>query len=156
MCWEVLDLQASENIFENVDHHCTEGSCDAASCTADSSQVTLHKAKHCAEESCGPTSCKATYIKEVTDQIRCKKARPFIAEERSQHIEDQAEDYLAEGMSPADAEAAAVREMGDPIKVGTDLDRIHRPKPDWKLIIIIALLTLAGLVLQYIAANNGS
>ncbi len=95
------------------------------------------------------------YIQIVTDQIRCKKARSFIAEELSRHIDDQTESYLAEGIPLAQAEVAAVREMGDPIKIGTDLDRIHRPKPDRKLMVIIALLTLAGLAVQFVSADFG-
>ena len=95
------------------------------------------------------------YIQIVTDQIRCKKVRSFIADELAQHIDDQLESYLADGMSPEEAEMAAVREMGDPIKVGTDLDRIHRPKLDRKLVMFIALLTLAGLAVQFISADFG-
>ena len=92
------------------------------------------------------------YIQIVTDQIRCKKARNFVAEELSQHIDDHLESYLADGMSPKEAEMAAVKEMGDPISVGTNLDRIHRPKLDWKLISAITLLTLRGRSAQYFSA----
>ena len=31
-------------------------------------------------------------------------------------------------MTEKEAEAAAVMEMGDPVAVGVDMDRIHRPK----------------------------
>ena len=32
------------------------------------------------------------------------------------------------------AQAEAVRQMGDPVALGTDLDRIHRPRPQWGLL----------------------
>ena len=95
------------------------------------------------------------YIQIVTDQIRCKKARSFIAEELSQHIDDQMDRYIADGLGPKEAEAAAVKEMGDPVSIGTDLDRIHRPKIDWKMVLLIALLTLTGLAVQFVSADFG-
>ena len=51
-------------------------------------------------------------------------------------------------MTEAEAEEAAVREMGDPVAVGTELDRIHRPRMAWNCIILIGVLYLAGLLLQ--------
>lgn len=93
------------------------------------------------------------YIDAVTSQIRCRKARSYVAEEIAGHIEDQAAAYIEEGMEPAEAAAESVRQMGDPVSVGADMDRIHRPKPDWKLISLVALFSLAGVVIQYFAVS---
>ena len=73
------------------------------------------------------------YLKLLTEQIRCKKARLMIEEEYQAHIDDQKLDFMAQGMSEAEAEEAAVREMGDPVEAGVQLDRIHRPKMDMRL-----------------------
>lgn len=38
--------------------------------------------------------------------------------------------------------------MGDPVEVGTQLDRVHRPRSQWHLMILVWGLVLAGLVIQ--------
>ena len=71
---------------------------------------------------------KEEYLHIVTDQIRCKKARPDVKTELEAHIMDQMEDYRNEGMKEQEAMERAILEMGDPVEVGVELDRIHRPK----------------------------
>ena len=93
---------------------------------------------------------KQNYIEKVTEQIRCKRALPLVTKELEDHIEDQKSDYMAEGMNATEAEEEAVRSMGDPIEVGVEMDRIHRPKMAWKMIGLIGLLNLTGLILLYL------
>lgn len=89
------------------------------------------------------------YLDTLKEQIRFVKARDMVEEEVKCHIEDQMEVYLAQGMTPSEAEAMAVRQMGDPVEAGVALDRIHRPRMDWRLAGLIALLSISGLVFQY-------
>ena len=89
------------------------------------------------------------YIQTVTDQIRCKRALPLVTKELEEHIEDQKCDYMTEGMEPSEAEEAELIYMGDPVEVGLEMDRIHRPKMAWKMIGLIAVLNLAGILLMY-------
>lgn len=89
-----------------------------------------------------------TYLEKLLSQIRCKKARPYIAEEIRDHIESQIEDNLSEGMTYEEAEKNAVTDMGDPIEVGISLDRIHKPKIAWKLLVIVGILSLLGILIQ--------
>ena len=84
----------------------------------------------------------------LTEQIRCKMARGTIEQEINDHIEDQKEEFLSEGMSQTEAEEAAVREMGDPVEVGLEMDRIHRPTMAWGMIALIVGLSLAGYLLR--------
>lgn len=88
------------------------------------------------------------YLKTVTDQMRCKRARAAVQEEMDQHIEDQTEAFLMEGLDRENAVCEAVKEMGDPVEVGIAMDRIHRPKMAWGMIGLIAVLSLAGFILQ--------
>lgn len=89
-----------------------------------------------------------TYLEKLLSQIRCKKARPYIAEEIKDHIESQIADNLSEGMSYEEAEKNAVTDMGDPVEVGISLDRIHKPKIAWKLLVIVGILSLLGILIQ--------
>lgn len=96
------------------------------------------------------------YLDAVTDQIRCKRARPMIREELENHILEQAGAYEAEGRSSSDAREEAVRQMGDPVETGSALDRIHKPRLEWRLLLLVLLLSVAGLVVQYLASGNVS
>ena len=58
------------------------------------------------------------YLEKLLLQIRCKKARPYIAEEIRGHIESQIEDNIADGMSYEEAEKNA-----DPYHRGGSADR---------------------------------
>lgn len=90
----------------------------------------------------------ADYIDAVTQQIRCKRARPMIARELSAHIEDQKATYLSEGMEEGEAEREAVRQMGDPVEVGVSMDRIHRPRIDVKLLVLVGIFSVIAVIFQ--------
>lgn len=92
---------------------------------------------------------KKAYLQEVTDQIRNRRGKRLAEEELCGHIEDQTEAYIRDGMTPEAAEAEAVRQMGDPVSVGLELDHLYRPKPDWKLMALTVVLLLLGLLVQY-------
>ena len=56
------------------------------------------------------------YLNLLLEQIRCKKARPYIRQELQDHIEDQIDANVSAGMNRTDAEKEAVKDMGDPAK----------------------------------------
>ena len=87
---------------------------------------------------------KKKYIQTVTEQIRCKRALPLVTKELEGHIEDQKSDYMKAGMNAEEAEEAAVLEMGDPVEVGVEMDRIHRPKIVLMYLIRTSILADAG------------
>ncbi|MDE7273664.1 MAG: FtsW/RodA/SpoVE family cell cycle protein [Lachnospiraceae bacterium] len=85
------------------------------------------------------------FIKILTEQMRCAKARDSVARELTNHIIDQTEVYEQSGMEHDKAVAKAVREMGDPVEIGVSMDRIHRPQTDWRMILLMFALSIAGL-----------
>nr|WP_325204865.1 permease prefix domain 1-containing protein [uncultured Oscillibacter sp.] len=89
-----------------------------------------------------------SYLEVVQAQIRWKRARPVLAQELGQHLEDQRDHFLKEGKSPEEAERLAVQDMGDPVTVGTELDRVHRPRPQWGLLGLTLALAVIGAVLR--------
>lgn len=93
------------------------------------------------------------YLETVRQQIRWKRARHIVVEEIRAHLEDQKEAYLKDGSSEEEATSRAIAEMGDPVTVGEQLDRVHRPRPDWALLAITAALLLFGLLVP--AATGG-
>lgn len=88
------------------------------------------------------------YLDTVQEQIRWKRARPVLARELEQHLTDQRDAFQTEGKDPETAERLAVEEMGDPVSVGTELDRVHRPKPQWGLLLPAAVSLCLWLSIQ--------
>lgn len=88
------------------------------------------------------------YLEAVREQIRWKRARPVLIRELGQHLEDQRSAFVQEGKSPEEAERLAVEDMGDPVAVGTELDRVHRPRPQWGLLGLTFALAAVGVVLR--------
>ncbi len=89
------------------------------------------------------------YMERLGGQIRCKRAVPLVTKELEAHIEEQKEDFLAEGISEQEAEELAVKEMGDPVEVGIQMDGIHKPQMNWGAIFLIGLISAAGLMAWY-------
>lgn len=95
-----------------------------------------------------PYKTAREYVEAVCSQIRWKKARDGIREELEGHISDQSGAYVGGGMSEAEATEAAVKQMGDPVEVGLQLDRLHRPKRQPMMLLLVFAIALSGLALK--------
>lgn len=91
------------------------------------------------------------YSKAVCGQIRWKKAHAVVSEEIENHLVDQRNAYMADGADETTATEKAILQMGDPVTVGTQLDRTHRPKPQWGMLSLAAVFIICGIVLQIYA-----
>ena len=80
------------------------------------------------------------YLNTVGEQIRWKRARASVVLELEQHLTDQRDAFANDGYD--DAERMAVEEMGDPVVLGTQLDSIHRPKPQKELLALTILFAV--------------
>lgn len=90
------------------------------------------------------------WLNSATGQMRWKRARPVAAKELADHLSDQYEAFLDEGMDEDAAAEATAREMGDAVETGTRLDRAWRPRPDWVMLGIVLAVAAVGLVVQYV------
>ena len=88
------------------------------------------------------------YLDQVEKQIRQEAVREEIRTELRQHIEDQADFYQESGMSRKEAVERAVEDMGDPVETGVQLDMVHQPQLDKKLMFAVALLLATEAILQ--------
>ncbi len=94
------------------------------------------------------------YLDTVEGQIRCWKARELVGEELKAHIQDQAAAYETEGIPAKEALEKAVQEMGDPVETGVSLDRIHRPKMSWGMLLLIGIISLMGIGIHILLSNQ--
>ncbi|MDF2800860.1 MAG: hypothetical protein K0S61_763 [Anaerocolumna sp.] len=88
------------------------------------------------------------FKEEVCKQIRWKRVHESISKELNAHLEDQLNYYISNGETETDAINMTIKDMGDPIDVGVQLDRVHRPKSQKNMIIFVGILLLIGLFIQ--------
>lgn len=91
----------------------------------------------------------SSFLKLVGEQIRWEKAQPIVVEEIQNHIEDLKNALMDDGLDEDKAIDQAIKEMGDPVVIGEQLNRVHKPKPDWAMLILICGILLLGLAIQY-------
>ncbi len=88
------------------------------------------------------------YLDTLGEQIQDSRARRMVLDEIRGHIEEQCAAYESEGMERDKALAESVRQMGDPVETGAQLNRIHRPGIPLGLIALALALTAAGILTQ--------
>lgn len=93
------------------------------------------------------------FLNNVCEEIKYKPANKPIAEELDTHIQDLKNEYLCKGYSEEIAEEKAVEQMGDARQIGKRLNKIHRPKLDWKLLILSIILICFSIFNNKIDAN---
>lgn len=77
------------------------------------------------------------FVSEVTNYIKSKEAKDFVATELDFHLKQAKNTWIEKGLSEEVAENKAVEQMGSPIKLGQELNKLHKPKVDWFLLILL-------------------
>ena len=90
-----------------------------------------------------------SFLNTVCREIKYEPVRNGISEELEQHINEIKEEYINKGMQEKEAEEKAVSQMGGAEEIGKKLNKIHRPKLDWKLILLIAILVGFGILVTF-------
>lgn len=94
------------------------------------------------------------YADTVCSQIRWKRAHGAVSEEIQNHLIDQRNAYIQEGAAEEEATERAVADMGDPVDVGTQLDRIHRPRPQWSMLALTLVMVVLGMYIQLLVGDD--
>ena len=89
------------------------------------------------------------YINSVCSQIKFRPVHHEIRLELETHLAELIEEYCREGFSEDTAVNKAIAQMGSAEMVGRQLNRIHRPKPDWSLLLLSFVLINMGLAAMY-------
>ncbi|HZX21542.1 MAG TPA: FtsW/RodA/SpoVE family cell cycle protein [Clostridia bacterium] len=84
------------------------------------------------------------FLETVCEQVRWKKAHGMIHKEIKNHIIDPKNAFMDEGTDENTATDKAIKEMGDPVLIGTELDQAHRPKTEWGIILLTGIMLLFG------------
>ncbi len=89
-----------------------------------------------------------SFLDEVCLHIRAKQVHGAVRGELKAHIDELADSFEASGMSRAEAEERAVTEMGSAEEIGIKLNRQHRPRIEWSLVGLTALLAVLGMLIN--------
>ncbi|MBG9838879.1 cell division protein FtsW [Bacillus anthracis] len=86
------------------------------------------------------------FLKEVTNHIKSKEAKDLVVTELDFHLKQTKNMWIGKGLSEAVAEDKAVEQMGNPVKLGEELNKLYKPKVDWFLIgLLVAAMGLGFL-----------
>ena len=96
------------------------------------------------------------FLNAVCKQIKCEYVKQPISQELEQHIQDLKESYIDKGMNEVDAEEIAIKQMGEPEEIGKRLNKVHKPKLDWKLLILILILVIYGIFIAICKQNSSN
>ncbi len=91
----------------------------------------------------------ARFLNNVCGQIRARQLHREIREELTVHLEERFQENLACGMPAQEAIETAIARMGEPRQIGRQLNETHRPRTDWVMLMLIALLSGVGLLAMY-------
>ncbi|MED4205696.1 FtsW/RodA/SpoVE family cell cycle protein [Neobacillus mesonae] len=87
---------------------------------------------------------KQLFLNEVTNHIKSKEAQKYVADELSYHVKEAKKRLMEKGLTEAEAEEKAVEQMGSPTKLGQQLNKLHRPKVDWVLVLLLTATLFLG------------
>lgn len=94
------------------------------------------------------------FLNNVCEQIKYKPIRNEISEELENHIKETKENYMQEGMNEEESEEKAIKQMGKAEEIGKKLNKIHKPKMNWKLFIIVLILFGFSFLVGYIDSTD--
>lgn len=89
------------------------------------------------------------YLQALTKRIENSRIRKEIMREYQDHIEDCKEALMESGMSEEEAEAEAVRQMGDPGEAGREMNRLYREVLDLNMAIWFLACTVLTLLTRW-------
>ncbi|AST91308.1 hypothetical protein BC6307_08470 [Sutcliffiella cohnii] len=80
------------------------------------------------------------FLNKVTSKVKSKEAHILIKKELSYHLKELSQSFQRRDFSKDEADEKAVQEMGNPFNLGENLNRIHRPKLDWVLLLLFGII----------------
>jgi cell division protein FtsW (lipid II flippase) len=83
------------------------------------------------------TNKKQIFLNEVIEQIKSKEAKDFVTNELNYHLKEAKKTLIEKGLPENEAEVKAVEQMGSPTKLGIQMNKLHQPKVDWWMVLLL-------------------
>ncbi|WP_315081829.1 FtsW/RodA/SpoVE family cell cycle protein [uncultured Clostridium sp.] len=95
------------------------------------------------------------YISDVCSQVKNKRMHNEIRDELSAHLEEKANEYIKSGEKKEKALKKAINEMGSSKHVGSELNKLHKSKPEWSIIALsIGLVLFSAVIIRFFEWNG--
>lgn len=92
----------------------------------------------------------------MCSHIKYRSVHKTIEDELLVHMEEQKNEYIKSGVNEENAEIKAIEQMGDPDIIGKQLNKAHRPRTEWPLLIIAFVLVILGGVVQFFISSEST
>ena len=89
------------------------------------------------------------YMDTVCSCIKFKDVHDDIRKEICAHIIDAVEEHEREGCNREESIDRAIKQMGDPLDVGRQLNEVHKPRPEWSILVLTLVFSLIGVLSIY-------
>ncbi|MEK3725254.1 FtsW/RodA/SpoVE family cell cycle protein [Paenibacillus sp. FSL H8-0034] len=89
------------------------------------------------------------YLQKVCKQVNARELHPEIKLELQSHIQELVEEQISVGLEREQAIEIAIRQMGDPLLVGDQLNKAHKARIDWSLLGLITIFIGIGMLAMY-------
>ncbi|NFS28078.1 FtsW/RodA/SpoVE family cell cycle protein [Clostridium botulinum] len=94
------------------------------------------------------------YINDVCSQVKNKRMHNEIRDELSAHLEEKTNEYIKSGEKKEKALKKAINEMGSSKHVGSELNMLHKSKPEWSIIALsIGLVLFSAVIIRFFEWN---
>ncbi|WP_404448259.1 FtsW/RodA/SpoVE family cell cycle protein [Sutcliffiella horikoshii] len=80
------------------------------------------------------------FLTKVMSKVKSKDAHSMIKKELHHHLLELSQSFQNREDSKEKAEEKAVQEMGNPYSIGEKLNKLHKPRMDWMLIILFTII----------------
>lgn len=80
------------------------------------------------------------FLNKVTSKVKSKEAHSMIKKELTNHLQELSQSFQKKEPSKEEADEKAIQEMGNPFTIGENLNRLHKPKMDWVLIVLFVII----------------
>lgn len=94
------------------------------------------------------------FINSVCDNIKYSYIKDDLRKELYEHIIEEKNSYIEDGIESEEAEQKAIKNMGKPEDISRDFNKIYKRKIDWKTLIIFLFLILVNILLILTVANS--
>lgn len=89
------------------------------------------------------------YIEDVLKHIKSRAGKKIVKQELIAHLDEKTTMFIKQGISQQSAVEQAITEMGDPIILGREMNKLHQPRTEWSMIILFIAILVVSLLPMY-------
>ncbi len=95
------------------------------------------------------------YIEQVCSRVKFREAHEEIRMELEDHLQERVQEFIEEEFAQDEAVDKAIEQMGEASLVGEQLNKVHKPQPEWGVLAISIVFISFGLLAMYFMERHG-